>query len=333
MHPHHRNRLFIVNRIVGVFLLFFSSFNLYASEFSRQSAAVSPAAVFGDFKGDDTTRLFEKFRSHIGRHYALISAETYQQAESEVFQELSASQCTVGYCIWKIQKKLGINRLFLLELTKISDSETETLTQIKVTLVRGEKRIVRETICKNCDPKDLSAALENLTSELITLDIKRSDQAAETNQKKIDGSTPLTEKSGYTENLPWHISAVSMTLISAWQSYNEVDQHNKLVSRNETLEAEYLRLTLDQQAERAAVQDEYDENKQKMAAHQRNIQILDVLTIIGLSWEAYLIYTDYQAVQNREISNDTSDKPITWRFLTAPINNNPTALLSIHWRW
>ena len=109
-------------------------------------------------------------------------------------------------------------------------------------------------------------------------------------EKKMPAETESqSEKSSYPE-YTWHYAAVSVTLVSALMSYNAAKSYNDLSAKNNTLATQYANSS--SSSEQASYKSEYDSNSSKMESYKRSLQTWDILTLLGLGWEAYLLMSD-----------------------------------------
>ena len=92
------------------------------------------------------------------------------------------------------------------------------------------------------------------------------------------------------KSLTWHYAAVSVTLVSALMSYNAAKSYNDLSAKNSTLATQYANSS--SSSEQASYKSEYDSNASKMKSYKRSLQTWDILTLLGLGWEAYLLMSD-----------------------------------------
>ena len=111
---------------------------------------------------------------------------------------------------------------------------------------------------------------------------------AQAQVKEISAETE-SEKSSSSE-YTWHYAAVSVTLVSALMSYNYAKSYNDLSAKNSTLATQYANSS--SSSEKASYKSEYDRNASKMKFYKSSMQTWDILTLLGLGWEAYLLMSD-----------------------------------------
>ena len=111
---------------------------------------------------------------------------------------------------------------------------------------------------------------------------------AQAQVKEISAETE-SEKSSSSE-YTWHYAAVSVTLVSALMSYNYAKSYNDLSAKNSTLATHYANSS--SSSEKASYKSEYDSNVSKMKFYKSSMQTWDILTLLGLGWDAYLLMSD-----------------------------------------
>ena len=114
---------------------------------------------------------------------------------------------------------------------------------------------------------------------LVTAQAQEKEMSVETESEKSSSSE-------YT----WHYAAVSVTLVSALMSYNYAKSYNDLSAKNSTLATQYANSS--SSSEKASYKSEYDSNVSKMKFYKSSMQTWDILTLLGLGWEAYLLMSD-----------------------------------------
>ena len=81
-----------------------------------------------------------------------------------------------------------------------------------------------------------------------------------------------------------------MTLVSALMSYNVANSYNDLSDKNKALATQYANSS--SSSEQASYKSEYDSNASEMKSYKSAMQTWDMLTLVGLGWEAYLYFSD-----------------------------------------
>jgi len=113
---------------------------------------------------------------------------------------------------------------------------------------------------------------------------------AQAQEKEISTETEAQSEKSSASEYTWHYAAVSVTLVSALMSYNASKSYNDLSAKNSTLATQYANSS--SSSEQAGYKSEYDSNSSKMKYYKSNLQTWDILTLLGLGWEAYLLMSD-----------------------------------------
>ena len=113
---------------------------------------------------------------------------------------------------------------------------------------------------------------------------------AQAQGKKILAETEEQFEKSSVSEYTWHYAAVSVTLVSALMSYNAAKSYNNLSKKNRTLATQYANSY--SSSEQASYKSEYDNNARKMKSYKSSMETWDILTLLGLGWEAYLLMSD-----------------------------------------
>ena len=113
---------------------------------------------------------------------------------------------------------------------------------------------------------------------------------AQAQVKEISVETETESEKSSSSEYTWHYAAVSVTLVSALMSYNAAKSYNDLSAKNSTLATQYANSS--SSSEQASYKSEYDSNASKMKSYKSSMQTWDILTLLGLGWEAYLLMSD-----------------------------------------
>ncbi|MEC9219849.1 MAG: hypothetical protein VX967_03960, partial [SAR324 cluster bacterium] len=113
---------------------------------------------------------------------------------------------------------------------------------------------------------------------------------AQAQEKEMSAETEAQSEKSSSSEYTWHYAAVSVTLVSALMSYNAAKSYNDLSAKNSTLATQYANSS--SSSEQASYKSEYDSNSSKMKSYKRSLQTWDILTLLGLGWEAYLLMSD-----------------------------------------
>ena len=113
---------------------------------------------------------------------------------------------------------------------------------------------------------------------------------AQAQEKEMPAETEVQPEKNSSSEYTWHYAAVSVTLVSALMSYNAAKSYNDLSAKNSTLATQYA--NSNSSSEQASYKSEYDSNSSKMKSYKSSLQTWDILTLLGLGWEAYLLMSD-----------------------------------------
>jgi len=113
---------------------------------------------------------------------------------------------------------------------------------------------------------------------------------AQAQEKEMSVETEAQSEKSSSSEYTWHYTAVSVTLVSALMSYNATKSYNDLSAKNSTLATQYANSS--SSSEQASYKSEYDSNASKMKFYKRSMQTWDILTLLGLGWEAYLLMSN-----------------------------------------
>ena len=113
---------------------------------------------------------------------------------------------------------------------------------------------------------------------------------AQAQEKEMSAETEVQSEKSSSSEYAGHYAAVSVTLVSALMSYNDAKSYNDLSAKNSTLATQYANSS--SSSEKASYKSEYDSNVSKMKFYKSSMQTWDILTLLGLGWEAYLLMSD-----------------------------------------
>ena len=132
----------------------------------KPGVAVAPVAAIGEIDEAEKRIVFNNLQATLSRAYRLVPQEEYRRAEEAAFASLSVEQCTEEYCIRKIQELLQVERLIVLQIIRAG-----TITQLTLTLVRDQDKIVRAETCQNCGVLELNDRVARLVGEVGAADV------------------------------------------------------------------------------------------------------------------------------------------------------------------
>ena len=113
---------------------------------------------------------------------------------------------------------------------------------------------------------------------------------AQAQEKEMSFETEVQFEKSSSSEYTFHYAAVSVTLVSALMSYNYAKSYNDLSAKNSTLATQYANSS--SSSEKASYKSEYDSNVSKMKFYKSSMQTWDILTLLGLGWDAYLLMSD-----------------------------------------
>ena len=261
---------------VLLFMLFFVSAN--AQE--KEMAALAPMGALGDFSEMEKQIIFNSLQESLSTHYVLASQKSFEAALTQAFEELDYEECTEDQCFALIQQILQADNLFLFSMTREGNFTQLSLTRVDL----DSRRLVRTDDCENCGIGQLNTKVAGLVLKII-----EEDKISTAQNKITTEADTQTEKSPTADNT-WHYVAVSVTLVSALMSYNAANSFNDLSAKNSTLATQYANSSSD--SEKAAYKSEYDSNASQMVTYKSSMLTWDILTLLGLGWETYLLMSD-----------------------------------------
>ena len=136
---------------------FFLMPSLGLAQAEKRDAAVTPIAAIGEISDAEKSIIYTQLESVLSQYYRLISRAQYAEAEELAFEQLEAEECTEEQCIRAIQDILQVERLFALQIVREGE-----FSQISLTLVRQDDKIVRNTVCDDCSISELHQQVEDL---------------------------------------------------------------------------------------------------------------------------------------------------------------------------
>ncbi len=252
----------------------------YAQE--KQKACLAPMGALGDISEMQKQIIFNSLQESLSTQYVLASQKAFEAAQTQAFDELEYDECTEDQCFALIQQILQVDNLFLFNMTREGNFTQLSLTRVDL----DSQRLVRTSSCVECNIEQLN----NNVNELV-LKIFEEDQiqllAPKSNRKPLPEPEPEISPSS---DKTWHYVAISVTLVSALMSYNAANSYNDLSAKNSTLATQYANSS--SSSEQASYKSEYDSNASKMKSYKSSMQTWDILTLLGLGWEAYLLMSD-----------------------------------------
>lgn len=327
-----RSRSFSCALIAFLFACLFL-LGVYSSALARekQKAALAPIGTLGDISEMEQQIIFNTLQESLSTHYLLASQKAFEVAQEEAFQELDYEECTEDQCFALIQQILQVDNLFLFNMTREASFTQLSLTRVDL----DSQRLVRTAFCDGCGIGQLNSKVEGLVRKIVDasgIPVAGVETPAagtriqaepkpepppqpEPQPEQEPEPEPLVEGPGEpSPNQVWHITATALTVVSALVSYNAAKSYNELSDKNQELANSYA------SSGSASTKSEYENNQATMKTLKSRVQLYDSITLLGLGWEAYLLFSD--------------SKP-----RTAAVRHPPVSLLAgansieIRWQW
>ena len=127
----------------------------------KHDVAVAPVVTLGEFSEIEQEIISRRLQSQLNLHYRLIAQSEFVAAQQEAYDELATQECTEEQCIRKIKEILKIDRIIVLQLVKEG-----TWTQMSLTLIGTDGKIVVDDLCQNCDIQKLYPKVDELVKQL-----------------------------------------------------------------------------------------------------------------------------------------------------------------------
>ena len=275
---------FLALLAISVFIFFQISDTAYAQE--KQGACLAPMGALGDISEMQKQIIFNSLQESLSTKYILASQKAFEEAQTQAFDELEYEECTEEQCFAMIQQILQADNLFLFNMTREGNFTQLSLTRVDI----DSQRLVRTASCEDCTIKDLNNYVDELVQKIFD-----EDQISIAGTKIKEEPTPEAEPKVEKEESPssdktWHYVAISVTLVSAFMSYNVANSYNDLSDKNKNLATQYANSS--SSSEQASYKSEYDSNASEMKSYKSAMQTWDMLTLLGLGWEAYLYFSD-----------------------------------------
>ena len=275
---------FLALLAISVFIFFQISDTSYAQE--KQGASLAPMGALGDISEMQKQIIFNSLQESLSTKYILASQKAFEEAQTQAFDELEYEECTEEQCFAMIQQILQADNLFLFNMTREGNFTQLSLTRVDI----DSQRLVRTASCEDCTIKDLNNYVDELVQKIFD-----EDQITIAGTKIKEEPTPEAEPKVETEeslssDKTWHYVAISVTLFSAFMSYNVANSYNDLSDKNKNLATQYANSS--SSSEQASYKSQYDSNASEMESYKSAMQTWDMLTLIGIGWEAYLYFSD-----------------------------------------
>ena len=316
---------FLAVLAISVFIFFQISDTAYAQE--KQGACLAPMGALGDISEMQKQIIFNSLQESLSTKYILASQKAFEEAQTQAFDELEYEECTEEQCFAMIQQILQADNLFLFNMTREGNFTQLSLTRVDL----DSQRLVRTSSCVECNIEQLN----NNVNELV-LKIFEEDQISTAGTKIKQEPLPEPEPEPTTEpeispssDKTWHYVAISVTLVSALMSYNEANSYNDLSEKNKTLATQYANSS--SSSEKASYKSEYESNASKMESYKSAMQTWDMLTLVGLGWEAYLYFSDNS--KETAVNDRNSSLPFIPRLAFKTHSSETQTVLLWKWRF
>lgn len=127
----------------------------------KPRAVLVPIGTIGPVSKTQKNIILNKFLDELSNNYILVPQEEYEKAEEKAFQELDFEECTEEQCIRVIQEMLQVENMFKIEMIR-EDKDT----QVSLTLIVLDKKLVKTDFCENCKTQSLIKLVSKLYKEL-----------------------------------------------------------------------------------------------------------------------------------------------------------------------
>ena len=282
----------VVVLAISVFIFFQILDTTYAQE--KQNACLAPMGALGDISEMQKQIIFNSLQESLSTKYNLASQKSFEEAQTQAFDELEYEECTEEQCFAMIQQILQADNLFLFNMTREGNFTQLSLTRVDI----DSQRLVRTASCEDCTIKELNNYVDELVQKIFDED-QISIAGTKIKEEPTPEAKPIPEpepkqavepEESLSSDKTWHYVAISVTLVSALMSYNVANSYNDLSDKNKALATQYTNSS--SSSERASYKSEYDSNASKMESYKSAMQTWDMLTLVGLGWEAYLYFSD-----------------------------------------
>ena len=283
---------FLALLAISVFIFFQISDTAYAQE--KQGACLAPMGALGDISEMQKQIIFNSLQESLSTKYILASQKAFEEAQTQAFDELEYEECTEEQCFAMIQQILQADNLFLFNMTREGNFTQLSLTRVDI----DSQRLVRTASCEDCTIKDLNNYVDELVQKIFDED-QISIAGTKIKEEPTPEAKPIPEpepkqavepEESLSSDKTWHYVAISVTLFSAFMSYNVANSYNDLSDKNKNLATQYANSS--SSSEQATYKSEYDSNASEMKSYKSAMQTWDMLTLVGLGWEAYLYFSD-----------------------------------------
>lgn len=176
----------------------------------KLEAAVILTITVEDFKAEESRAALDwTMRSRLEENYRLINPKRVSDLEHQAATATNKEYCTSEDCLRALKRRLLTDRLFSVSL--VPDGE---FTQLYLTLLRGDDKIIRSEVCAACTLETAKERLLALLDELIVADLEKPDL------KAVAASIPVPPEEKKKEkdegfSMPWWLYVAAGVLALA----------------------------------------------------------------------------------------------------------------------
>lgn len=228
-----------------------------------------------DIESDGFSEIELKAYSDIFRS-SLIKLDTFEIASSADVDKMNPDQiqqatgCTRDTCATIIGEQLGVDRVISSSIFKLDDS-THVISA-KMMDIQDGSILASETVNHKGSLSSLDRSLNILAHRLAG-----EEDQLETYAEKKESS-----------NLIWHISAITLGVLSIGQAQATIGKYNDLEKTNEELIEEYKYAFNQNDLNR--IQEEIDANQEQMAQYKSDLTMFNAIAAVAVTWELYLLF-------------------------------------------
>ena len=226
---------FLAVLAISVFIFFQISDTAYAQE--KQGACLAPMGALGDISEMQKQIIFNSLQESLSTKYILASQKAFEEAQTQAFDELEYEECTEEQCFAMIQQILQADNLFLFNMTREGNFTQLSLTRVDI----DSQRLVRTASCEDCTIKELNNYVDELVQKIFDED-QISIAGTKIKEEPTPEAKPIPEpepkqavepEESLSSDNTWHYVAISVTLFSAFMSYNVANSYNDLSDKKQ----------------------------------------------------------------------------------------------------
>lgn len=157
-------------------------------------------------------------RSRLEENYRLLDPKRVSQLEHQAATATEKENCTSEQCLLTLKRRLVMDRLFAVSI--VPDGET---TQVNLTLLTGDDKILRSDVCNDCSLGQMRDRMLSLLDELIVADQPKPELKVVEEKPELEAvaaeipAPPEEEKQdkGGGFSMPWWAYAAAGVLLLA----------------------------------------------------------------------------------------------------------------------